>query len=63
MRLGCCINNFDSWDFEDAVRLTHDLGFRFGNIGLGHLGGYEAVAREPAAVARRVRKVADSVQF
>lgn len=63
MKLGCCVHNFNSWTFEEAVRLTHDLGFRFGNIGLGPLGGIEAVLRDPDAVAARIRDAAQAHGF
>ena len=63
MNLGCCVHNFNSWSFEEAVRLTHDLGFRFGNIGLGPLGGKEAVLADADAVAARIRGAAETYGF
>ena len=56
--LACCIQNFNQWSFEDAARLTREIGFRTADIGKGQLGGFEALRAGPRTVGDRIRAVA-----
>lgn len=57
--LGTCVHNFDTWTFEDAVRLSRDIGFSVADVSKGHVGGMEAICRHPEKVGRRIRAAAE----
>lgn len=60
IQLACCVQNFNQWTFEEAARLTAELGFRVADIGKGQIGGFEAIRENPEAVGARIRKTAEA---
>ena len=59
IQLGCCAFSFSEWSLEDSLRLVRDLGFRRADIGLGQVGGADAVSADPARAGARIRAAAE----
>ncbi len=58
IHLGCCAFNFGDYPLEDSLRLVHELGFHFADVGLGQI-DLRVALTEPEQEARRVGQLAE----